>query len=112
MLKFSRIAWRNIWRNRRRSLLTLGMLIVGLAMFIFSWSFGDGFHDEMIRNAVQTQMAHIEVHAKGFLDNPVIKTRLSGPGPRQRHRGPCPARQDPGPGQHVLLFQQRLGHGH
>lgn len=79
MIKFARISWRNIWRNKRRSLLTLGMLIVGLALFIFSWSFGDGFHDEMIRNVVQSEMAHIQIHAKGFLNNPVLKTRITDP---------------------------------
>lgn len=79
MRKFLKIAWRNLWRNKRRSLLTLGMLIVGLGMFIFSWSFGDGFHDEMIRNVVRSEMAHIQIHAKGFKDNPVLKTRISDP---------------------------------
>jgi putative ABC transport system permease protein len=79
MTKFAEIAWRNIWRNKRRSLLTLGMLTVGLALFIFSWSFGDGFHDEMIRNVVQTEMAQIQIHKKGFLNNPVLKTKIDNP---------------------------------
>jgi putative ABC transport system permease protein len=79
MIKFAKIAWRNIWRNKRRSLLTLGMLVAGLALFIFSCSFGDGFHDEMIRNVVQTEMAHIQIHAKGFLNNPVLKSKIDHP---------------------------------
>ena len=79
MHKFAKIAWRNIWRNKRRSLLTLGMLVVGLALFIFSWSFADGVHDAMIRNVVQTEMAHIQIHEKGFLNNPVLKTRIADP---------------------------------
>jgi len=57
------------------------MLVVGLSLFIFSWSFGDGFHEEMINNAVETHMAHIQIHKKGFVDNPILKNRIADPMP-------------------------------
>jgi len=57
------------------------MLVFGLSLFIFTWSFGDGFHDEMIRNAVATHMAHIQIHKKGFTDNPVLKKYIKDPAP-------------------------------
>ena len=70
---FMFIAWRNLWRNRRRTLLTIGgmgfaILIVQLAM-----SFEAGSHGPMIDLASKYAGGHIQVQHPEYLDDPRIE---------------------------------------
>lgn len=75
MLFFS-MAWRNIWRNRRRSLLTVVAIALGLAFNIFMRAIGDGFHDQMVDNSVRAEIGHIEIHRSGYRDDPSLNKTL------------------------------------
>lgn len=75
MLFFS-MAWRNIWRNRRRSLLTIVAIALGLAFNIFMRGIGDGFHDQMVDNSVRAEIGHIEIHRSGYRDDPGLNKTL------------------------------------
>ncbi len=66
------IAWRNVWRNKRRTVLTLLTILVGCAMIIFQNAFAKGGHDQMIEDAVSVNTGHIQVHEKGYWDNRTI----------------------------------------
>lgn len=68
----TKLAWRNVWRNKRRTLLTLLTIMVGCAMIIFMNSIGKGGHDQMIEDAVALNTGHIQIHEKGFWDNQTI----------------------------------------
>lgn len=78
MLFFS-MAWRNIWRNRRRSLLTVGAIALGLAFIIFMRGIGDGFHDQMVDNSVRAEIGHIQIHRSGYRDDPGLNKTLPDP---------------------------------
>lgn len=78
MLFFS-MAWRNVWRNRRRSLLTIVAISLGLAFNIFMRAIGDGFHEQMVDNSVRAHMGHLQVHRAGYHDDPGINKTLPGP---------------------------------
>ncbi len=41
---FVTMAWRNVWRNRRRSVLTVSAIALSLAFNILMRGIGDGFH--------------------------------------------------------------------
>ena len=60
------IAWRNIFRNKRRSLLTLSILIMGSTGLILI----GGFFDDMIEGFgevfIHSQTGHIQVNAAGY----------------------------------------------
>ena len=79
MLLFT-MAWRNVWRYRRRTGLTIGAIALGLAFNIFMRALGDGFHEEMVDNSVRAQIGHIEIHRRGYHDNPGINRYLPDPG--------------------------------
>lgn len=68
----SMLAWRNVWRNKRRTLLTLLTIIVGCAMIIITNSVATGGHEQMIEDAVALNAGHIQIHEKGFWDNMTI----------------------------------------
>lgn len=67
---FILIAWRNVRRNGRRSFLAILIASIGLTTLIISNSLYDGFHEKMIENAVRIYMGHIQIHGKGFHQNP------------------------------------------
>ena len=48
-----RLAWRNVWRNTRRTVLTLLTIVVGCAMIILMSAIAKGGHDRMIEAVVQ-----------------------------------------------------------
>jgi putative ABC transport system permease protein len=78
MLFFS-MAWRNIWRNRRRSLLTVLAIALGLAFNIFMRGIGDGFHEQMVDNSVRAEIGHIQIHRAGYRDDPELNKTLPDP---------------------------------
>ncbi|MFW5861644.1 MAG: ABC transporter permease [Spirochaetota bacterium] len=67
-----KLAWRNIWRNKRRTVLTLLTIVVGCAMIILMNAFARGGHDQMIDDAVSLNTGHVQVHEKGFWDSQTI----------------------------------------
>ena len=68
-----KIAWRNIWRNKRRSLIIIVSIVVGYMSLIFMDSLTAGMIRQILTNQVGTYTAHIQIHKKGYLDNPIIQ---------------------------------------
>ncbi|MDQ6982832.1 MAG: ABC transporter permease [Mariprofundus sp.] len=69
------LAWRNVVRNARRSLITVSAVAMGLASLIFLWGFNDGVHNAMMRNLQQVIVGSIQVHSNGFFHHPqMVKT--------------------------------------
>ncbi len=66
------LAWRNVWRNKRRTILTLLTILVGCSMIILMNAIAKGGHDQMIEDAVSANIGHIQIHEKGFWNNRTI----------------------------------------
>ena len=71
-----KIAWRNIWRNLRRSIITLGAITFGLASVIIFFGITDGFHVQMIDYMVKTSSGHVVVHKEGYNDDPKVTNSM------------------------------------
>ncbi len=71
-----KLAWRNIWRNKRRSLVVLGSVVVGMAALIFFDGFSNGMMQQMLTNQISSNVSHIQIHKKGFNDNKIIKNTI------------------------------------
>lgn len=76
---FFGMAWRNVGRNRRRSVLTVSTIALGLAFNIFMRGIGDGFHEQMVDNSVRAEIGHIEIHRAGYHDDPGLNKSLPDP---------------------------------
>ncbi|MBI1977222.1 MAG: ABC transporter permease [Candidatus Omnitrophica bacterium] len=61
-----KLAFLNIGRNPRRSLITVLAVGVGLAALIFLWGFSDGTNNQMRENVIQLLTGHIQIHATDF----------------------------------------------
>ncbi len=76
---FLTMAWRNVWRNRRRSALTVSVIALSLTFNILMRGIGDGFHEQMVDNSVRANIGHLQVHRKGYHDDPGLNRTLPDP---------------------------------
>ncbi len=68
-----KLAWRNNWRHRWRSGLTAAAVVFGLSITIWGFCFTEGSHEQIIRNSVESFTGHVQVHRKGFHDDPSLR---------------------------------------
>ena len=74
------LSWRNIWRNPRRSILTILAVFFATALLIFMLSFQFGAYDDMISASVRLSTGHFQVQAEGYQDKPNIRKVIDQPG--------------------------------
>jgi ABC-type lipoprotein release transport system permease subunit len=70
------VAWRNLWRNHRRTLIMLTAIAIGLWGMIWMTALMRGMVDQMIDSSISTLSGHIQIHAEGFLDDPSIERSM------------------------------------
>jgi len=69
MKNIIKIAFRNLYRQRKRSLLTMGIVAFGvLAVLLFSATAGS-FKNFMIGEITDSMLGHIQIHAKGYVSS-------------------------------------------
>lgn len=61
-----KIAWRNVWRSRGRSLVVMGAIIVGIWALIFGTGFMNGFMVGYMANIIDNDVSNIQVHNPEF----------------------------------------------
>jgi ABC-type lipoprotein release transport system permease subunit len=74
---YLKLAWRNIFRNRRRTFLTGLIIGIGLAAMIFVDSYIIGMKDNMISSATSSFLGHAQIHRRGFQDSLDAETTIS-----------------------------------
>ncbi len=75
----AKMAWRNVWRNRRRTVLTLCAIAFACMLLVFMLSFQLGSYDTMINTSVRIQTGHIKVRAKGYGEKNNIRYVVENP---------------------------------
>ena len=66
MQLYLRLAWRNIWRHRRRTIIIVLAMSLTLALMMWYDGLMNGFTDAIYGNAVQVLGGNIQVHADGY----------------------------------------------
>jgi putative ABC transport system permease protein len=66
MGKLVRMAWRNVWRNKRRALIAVAAIALGLVFLAFMDGSIAGFQQAIFGNAVRLQGGNVQVHAPGY----------------------------------------------
>ncbi len=75
-----KMAWRNIWRNPRRSILTMTAIAFATLLLVFMLSFQFGSYDTMINSAVKIHTGHLQVQAKGYQGKKRMRLAVPDPG--------------------------------
>ena len=76
-----RIAWRNIWRNTRRTAITLATMIICVGVMVWMITVGDGAHEQMIRSALTTGLGSVQIHALDYQKDKAIEKAILDPDP-------------------------------
>ncbi|MBT8128199.1 MAG: ABC transporter permease [Gammaproteobacteria bacterium] len=74
------LAWRNLWRNHRRTLIMLAAITVGVWAMIFMTALMRGMVDDMLLNGVRGLPGEVQIHHPDYRDDPSINNSISAPG--------------------------------
>ena len=74
-----RLAWRNLWRNSRRTAITLAVIVVGVWGMIFMIAVMRGMVDGMLLDGIRSLPGHVQIHNPSFRDDPTINNLLPTP---------------------------------
>ncbi len=74
-----KMAYRNVFRHRRRSLLTGLMMAGGCALFAMFIGIVAGSYGNLISIFTRDHTGHVQVHARGYLQRPTIYKKIEDP---------------------------------
>jgi ABC-type lipoprotein release transport system permease subunit len=75
------MAWRNVWRNKRRSAITVAAMASAAGFVVWFSAFGEGFSEKMAEDAVKSGLGHVVVEPAAFEKNPEVEKYLKDPAP-------------------------------
>ena len=75
------LAWRNVLRNRRRSVITAASVAIGVAAMTFLWGFIDGMNRQMVENTTRFFAGDVQVHLRGSHDDPSLDLTIAEAAP-------------------------------
>ena len=70
------LAWRNIWRNPRRTIVILLAVIIGVWSMIFLGALMRGMETQMVRNSISTLTGSIQIHHRDYRNDPVVENSM------------------------------------
>lgn len=75
----ARLAWRNLWRNRRRTLIMLLAVVVGVWAMVFMTAMMRGMVDEMVRNGLEQLPGEVQIHHPDYRNDPSVVNSIPPP---------------------------------
>ncbi len=76
MKDYVKLAWRNLWRNKRRTLITTASIFFGVILSAFMSSMQEGSYAQYIKTIVNSYSGYLQVHLKGYWSEKVINKSL------------------------------------
>ncbi len=67
-----KMAFRNIFRHKRRTVLTGLSMLVGFVLAVIFIGWADGMYNNIIRTFTSNRLGHIQIHQKDYLDRPSL----------------------------------------
>jgi len=75
----ARLAWRNLWRNHRRTIIMIAAVAVGIWAMLFMNALMRGMVNEMIRDSVKSLPGHVQIHHPEYRDDPNVVNAIAQP---------------------------------
>jgi putative ABC transport system permease protein len=75
-MNYLKLAWRNIWRNKRRTILTAASVFLAVFLALLVRSIQTGWFDNLINVVTESYSGHIQVHKKGYWDDKDINNSM------------------------------------
>jgi ABC-type lipoprotein release transport system permease subunit len=74
---YLQLAWRNIWRNPRRTIVILVAVIIGVWSMVLLGALMRGIAVGMVKNGIATLTGHVQIHHTGYRDDPAIENSIA-----------------------------------
>ncbi|MEI6455140.1 MAG: FtsX-like permease family protein [bacterium] len=71
-MEIPRLAWRNLWRNKRRTLITAASVFFAVWFALLMRGFQLGSYDLMVYNIVHAYSGYFQLHAKGYWSDQLL----------------------------------------
>jgi ABC-type lipoprotein release transport system permease subunit len=71
------MAWRNLWRNKRRTIITIASVFFGVLLSTVMSSMQEGSYSSMIDNIVKFYSGYIQIHHEKYWDNKTINNSFT-----------------------------------
>ena len=78
--KLAVVAWRNLWRQKRRTLLTLSSIVFGGFLAVLFTALQDRSFADFIDTAARLGGGHVTLQHPEYLDTPTLKRTVQGNG--------------------------------
>ena len=75
-----KLAWRNLWRNHRRTSIMLAAITVGVWAMIFMTALMRGMVDDMLLHGIRSMPGEVQIHHPQYRDDPSINNSIPAPG--------------------------------
>jgi ABC-type lipoprotein release transport system permease subunit len=72
-----KIAWRNLWRNKRRTLITAASIFFAIFFAIFMRSFQLGTYGYMIEQSIEAYSGYLQIQDPTYFDDPTINNSMA-----------------------------------
>lgn len=66
------LAWKNIWRNRSRTLITMAAIFFAVVLSVITSSLREGIFANLVKNVVSFYTGYIQVHKNGYQDEQIL----------------------------------------
>ena len=64
-----KLAWRNLWRNKRRTLITMASVFFAVVLASLMMSIKEGMYENMTRSMVASYTGFVQIHANGYWED-------------------------------------------
>jgi ABC-type lipoprotein release transport system permease subunit len=78
-MNVAKMAWRNVWRNRRRSIVTIAAMTLALCVELLYAGLVIGYMKGMEKDVIDLEVGDVQIFAPGYRDKPSIYTRIDNP---------------------------------
>jgi putative ABC transport system permease protein len=85
------IAWKNVWRNKKRSLIVIIAVMLGTSAGVFTSGLMIGWVNQRIRTLVHTEIGHLKIHNPDYLKNEEIGLTIADAGTVSHYLDSLPA---------------------
>ncbi len=73
------LAWKNIWRNKKRSLIILAATVIGLTCGLFVVGMMSGMYDSIVASAINRELGSMQIHTAAYKRDQLIRQFIPAP---------------------------------
>jgi ABC-type lipoprotein release transport system permease subunit len=72
MIWMFKLAWKNLWRNKTRTLITISAIMFALILAVLASSLKEGIFANLVKNMVSFYSGYVQVHQKGYWKEQIL----------------------------------------